>query len=326
MAKVSAAKIKTALAESVSTSGDWWRADCPVCLSRSGKEDRRKSFAMRPEGYYLCHKCGVRGWSKRIKEEIGSEWTRGLLGDGLESVHAAQQAAPEYKKPPAEYVALGDDTGKTAISLEWARNYLLKRGVSEDLWGPLQIGACSSGYYAGRIIVPVLSKNGQWSGFVARAVPTASGVSDRRKLGMKYLYPKGFDRSRQFFNEAAIEAHTGTDSPLIIVEGIFDAIKLWPSAVACLGKPTRHQINRLISLKNAPPYAVTLDADAYDQGWSLSQSLRLQGKRAFAIKLPPGEDPGSLEKDYLMTLVRDAHEVSHDFVSLSHLTKKGANQ
>lgn len=300
MAKVTGTQLKQAIDDAVCTGGEWWRSNCPVCASRTGKEDLRRSFALRPEGYYLCHKCGVRGWSKTVKDSIGDEWAIDMMADGLDEVYRRQESSPECKKPPHSYVALGTNEGKTAISVAWARNYLIERGVPEDLWGPLQLGACASGFFAGRIIIPVMSADGDWNGFVARgALP---GVEP------KYLYPKGFNRASYFFNEPALNAKVGDNEPIIITEGVFDAIKLFPHAVACLGKPTKKQVTKLVQNEGDPIYACMLDADAQAEGQALQMKLTLMSKRAFYVPLPPGEDPGSMSLKKLRQLVDHANK------------------
>jgi len=297
MAKVTGTQLRAALDDAVSTGGDWWRVNCPVCPSRTGKEDLRRSFAMRPEGYYLCHKCGVRGWSKTVKQELGGEWTaRSFLRDFSDITN---EDSPERKKPPKEYIALGTHEGKTAISIGWARDYLLNRGVPEDLWGPLQIGACATGFFAGRIIIPVVTKRGEWNGFVARAAMPG--------LDPKYIYPKGFHRASVFFNEPILESKCDDESPVLITEGVFDAIKLFPDAVACLGKPTNNQTQKLLSAHKNAVVGVLLDADAQSEGEALALKLQLYGVRAFYIKLPPGEDPGGMDEAELRALIDNSN-------------------
>lgn len=300
MSKLSGSQIAQALEDAVCTGGEWWRVNCPVCPSRTGKEDLRRSFAMRPEGYYLCHKCGVRGWSKTIKNQLGDEWSILQMADGLEEVWRRDKVAPENTKPPKEYVALGTHDGKTALSVAWARQYLLDRGVPEDLWGPLELGACATGFFAGRIIIPVVSQEGEWRGFVARA--GLPGVEP------KYLYPKGFNRASYFFNEPALSAKVGDNTPIIVTEGVFDAIKLFPDAVACLGKPTKKQVTKLVQNPGDPIYGCMLDADAKAEGQALQMKLTLMNKRAFFIPLPPGEDPGSMDLQVLRELIDSSNK------------------
>ena len=110
-----------------------------------------------------------------------------------------------------------------------------------------------------------------------------------------YLYPKGMQRAHILFNQDAVSVDT--DEPLVVVEGVFDALKLWPNAVAVLGKPAKNHVG--ILRETTRPIVVALDADAKDDGWALATELFLNGNNSHFLELPPGEDPGSVDLNWL---------------------------
>lgn len=172
------------------------------------------------------------------------------------------------------------------MALEQARSYMLD--VRRFDWAALvhyRIHACLDGYYANRIIFPV-QRNGNVVGFVARSW---SKTSERA-----YLYPRGFDRG-VFFN--GDELRRETDQPLFVVEGVFDAMRVGPNAIACLGKPTTAQVEQLSKLRHRP-VIVALDADAWRIGMTTAMTLKLRGVKAVDLRLPPGKDPDSLSEDW----------------------------
>jgi DNA primase len=104
------------------------------------------------------------------------------------------------------------------------------------------------------------------------------------------------------FNHATLLKET--DTPAIIVEGVFDAIAFWPDAVAVLGKPTPAQVYALASARR--PIAVVLDGDAWEEGEMLALKLRFEGQRAGSVHLPPRVDPDEVDRDWLRAEARSS--------------------
>lgn len=251
--------------------GGWTRVACPLCDSRVGKSDRRKSMGVSQRGWYGCFRCGARGWlpwADRQAEAAPPEPEPGELG------------------PPEDFVPLATADGLRSLALAPARDYLASRRVRAALWDEVGIGACATGRYSGRVVVPVVDARGEWLGWVARSwVPV-----DR-----PYLYPRGMHRAAIVFNARALLVHT--DRPLVVVEGVFDALALWPDGVALLGKPSDPQVEMLAGA--ARPVAVVLDGDAWREGESLALRLRLLGQRAGHVRLPPTLDPDEVPRAWL---------------------------
>lgn len=255
-------------------SGQWRRGVCQACLVRTGKADRRGSFSFNTAtGWYQCFKCAVvgrvAGYDKNDVEEV------------------VEEEKPVMEVPEGFY-ELTRGEGKKAMSLDRARNYLRSRGLTnEELWHEAHLGACIEGYFNGRVVVPMLSPDGIWMGFVARAW--------KKKHPIPYLYPKGMARRDALYNHAALLRDT--DVPVFVVEGVMDSLALWPDAVAILGKPSDPQVWALAECKR--PVAVCLDGDAWEEGETLAMRLRLEGQRAGNIVLPPTLDPDEVEVQWL---------------------------
>jgi DNA primase len=90
-----------------------------------------------------------------------------------------------------------------------------------------------------------------------------------------------------------------TQEPLWVVEGVFDALPLFPYGVATFGKSvTPEQVELLASLRR--PLVVCLDGDAWTECMALAARLGMRRQAAGRdndvtwAKLPPASDPGSL--------------------------------
>lgn len=243
----------------------WWRTNCPLCVSKTGKVDKHQSLAIEAAtGWYRCWKCGARG---RV--------------DGLDDIDDAEPIAPvdDAIEPPEGWESL-EEGGSIAIA---AARFMQRRGVRDEACEEARVGVCVRGQYRGRVVVPVLARDGRtWRGFVARTFRR----DDQRR---KYLYPAGMRRGELLYNERRLLA--SSPDPVLVVEGVFDALPLWPDAVACLGKPSRRQVELLVECGR--PIAVCLDGDAWQEGAALAFRLRVDGVAAGSVRLPPGEDPGT---------------------------------
>jgi len=251
--------------------GGYRRVDCPACASKLGKPDRKRSCSVNTgNGWWRCWRCDTRG---RLPGDWGDA---DETDDGWEDVQKIEE--------PSDYVALDPSRlDRSAVPGAW---YLRSRGVSSDVWVPARLGYARTGEHAGRVIFPVWGSRGENLGWVGRSIGDA---------GRRYHTASGMDRRSRFYGDHLIDS-AGT--PLVVVEGVFDALALWPNAVACLGKPTPAHVGRL-SLVNHRPVVVVLDGDAWREGVALAERLRFDGVRAFGVKLPPGSDPASLSRSVL---------------------------
>lgn len=259
----------------------WWRVNCPFCIERTGKDDRKQSFGLLAStGGYHCFRCGVAGKLKLPEELLNEDFV-------YEEVDVAD--LPTIERPEG-FTPLATGDGSYSMVLEPARRYLASRGIKKQTAAEAGIGGCYSGYWANRIVVPVKPAGApDWVGFIAR---DWTNTAERR-----YMYPKGMKRGSILFNHDALFVES--DEPIIVVEGVFDALPYWPRAVACLGKPTGEHIAAL--MVSTRPIAVALDGDAWREGDALAALLRFEGRRAGFVKLPPGADPNSVDVDWLKT-------------------------
>ena len=263
----------------------WLRVPCPFCVDEEGA-DRKSSLGVSAStGYYSCFRCGSRG---RLDEPPDPNAVR----DEAEEARTGL----EVMEPPPEFCPLWLEPYRSAVSLEPARAYLTKRGVTRKAMRELQIGACDEGYWAGRVIVPMLHPDVEgWLGWVGRIWVKSPSKRAIGRASLKYLYPSGMSR-RLMWNHAALGVET--DTPLLIVEGVFDALPFYPHAAAVLGTASDDQIEALIHAKR--PVVFVLDGDAWEHAWSYAFRLRFDGARAGMVKLPPRVDPDEVDHDWLI--------------------------
>lgn len=258
----------------------WQRADCPLCEGITGKADDRASMGLNADtGGFVCHKCQVHG---RLPPDLHERQE----DDGFE---LEDEPAQERAVEPADgYTPLYERPGFDTLLLDPARAYLEGRGLSPWALREAEVGAAVSGRLAGRVIVPVLGADplGPWHGWVGRDYTNT--------MELRYRYSKGMTRDR-LWNQRRLHG----DDPVMVVEGVFDGLPYWPAAVALLGKPTKHHLDVFTTPTVRASVVVCLDGDAWEEGWTFSLTLAHLGVRAGHVRLPPGEDPCSVDHGWL---------------------------
>jgi DNA primase len=129
----------------------------------------------------------------------------------------AKQAAKPAAKP--ESSAPNKPLKFRLDKLEREHPYLIEHGLTFETIVDFGVGYCAKGMMAERIAIPihdsegnVVAYAGRWPGEPEEGTP-------------KYKLPQGFRKSLELFNfDRAIKE--GAESPLIIVEGFFDCMKL----------------------------------------------------------------------------------------------------
>ena len=281
-----------ALATGRPNSRGWVRFHCPACIDRRGKEDRRKSAGMNVNtGGYKCFGCDLRGYVDGY-------------GTGPSGVAQERGEGPtwEVAEPPPGFVLLGDGPGRHGRGFRRARQYLTGRGVPPEHWLALGIGACDVTCYDGtdvaevklarqmngRVVVPVMEVDGTWRGYVGRA--------HYANKFMPYRNHPGNWREDCVWNPMALTVET--DTPVLVTEGLFDALPSYPDSIALLGKPTELQEDLIV--KAVRPVCMLLDGDAWRLSKAVAIRLMLRGCTVGFVKLPPKRDPNDLEPERLM--------------------------
>ena len=98
--------------------------------------------------------------------------------------------------------------------------YFAERGLTPESVDHFGLGYCSKGILNGRVAIPIHNGSGELVAYAGRW----PGQPPEQKP--KYQLPKGFRKSQEVFNLHRAKAAEVT-SPLVIVEGFFDCMKVW---------------------------------------------------------------------------------------------------
>jgi len=191
---------------------------------------------------------------------------------------------------PKEFISMTENDK----SLEYRRAtvYLKNRGINESDVRKYNIGYCKEGRYRNRVIVPSYDKNGQVNYFIAR--------SFEKEPYQKYDAP-----SVNKTEIIGLEYHINWTVPVILCEGIFDAIAIKRNVVPLFGKSiTKALMLKLVESQVKTVY-LALDKDALKEALTYSEQLINLGKEVYLIELQ-GKDPSDLGFTSMTELLQKA--------------------
>ena len=175
------------------------------------------------------------------------------------------------------------------------KEYLYSRGLTDLDILRWKIGYCSGGTYNGRIIIPSFNDKGKVTFFISRTFINTS---------RKYKNP-AIDKSTIIFNELNID----WDKPIVLVEGVFDAIKA-ENAVPILGsslKMTSKLFQRIV-LSDVPVF-VALDFDADKKAYDIIAILLKYDVEVYKLDTSKIEDIGAISKSEFKELYTQAKKI-----------------
>jgi len=262
--------------------------DCPVCSydvkgldHLDGKGNFEVNYYL---GVYKCWSCsefmGTHGSINKLFNKWGNrraKETWKLIGGDF-----IKKTERKYEKVrlPKEFVTFEDGI-KLSIPYKEAYNYLRKRGISPELMKKYNMGYCTGGMYAGRVIMPSYDADNELNYFVSR---TYSGHKN------KYKNPEA-EKDKIIFNEHIID----WDRDIYLVEGVFDMIFI-DNSIPVLGKSVSDRLWTQLYDKANANIIICLDGDAWGDAEKLYRKLdggRLLHKIRL-IKLPKDKDVGEL--------------------------------
>ena len=262
-----------------------------------------KSHKRARENYaFTCPKCNHHKPKLEVNlhtDENGQNpfecWVCGFKGRTIKSLLKQLQVPAEQAYEILKYVRKGDEVGytptsvvelpkefqslytatNTSIIANKVRKYLYKRGFTDRDFLKYNIGYCTSGQYTGRIIVPSYGENNQLNFFVARTFEDS------------YFTYKNPECSKDIIG---FENLINWSQPIVLVEGVFDAIAVKRNAIPILGKSVSKALLIKLADSKVEDVYIALDKDARKKAIQYVEQFLNMGKRVFLVDMPE-KDP-----------------------------------
>ena len=296
-------KIVTQILGSYYQKGDEYLYHCPFC-----NHHKKKMSVNFVSGFYKCWVCDARGKNiYRIVRKFGNYQQRqkflelqGRLDlNEFEDLFNELNDVEEKQRIdlPEEFISLCNRD--LPMDTTDAFRYLSSRGIGRREILKWKIGYCKEGRYAGRIIIPSFDLDGDCNYFIAR-----SFVGHQRR----YLNPPtGRDI---VFNELNID----WDEPVILVEGVFDAIAAGENAIPILGSTLRERsrLFQAIALHDTPVY-MALDKDAEKKAEWIIKSMLKYDLEVFKVPIDDADVSEMGDKEFKERLIKSTQIKSDMF-------------
>tara|TARA_R100000008_G_C3584647_1_gene171239 strand:- start:587 stop:1507 length:921 start_codon:yes stop_codon:yes gene_type:complete len=279
--------------------GDFYRAKdellfyCPFC-----KHHKKKLSINLDKSVYRCWVCDTKGGVSYLVKRFGTaedkhKWellNQEIDMSSLESMFEIQKEEEKQTvKLPKEYFCLARKD--LPYSAKEPLSYLMARGISSADILYYKIGYCDRGQYRKRIIIPSFNQDGDCNYFVARSY---------WKDWLKYKNPPV--SKNIIFNDLMID----WNSPITLVEGVFDAIKI-NNSIPLLGSTLQEntQLFKKLAVKQ-PKIYIGLDKDALLKSLQIINSMLEYGLEVYRLDTSNIEDIGAISRSEAERLKEDS--------------------
>jgi len=267
---------------------------CPFCKHKKMKLEIKLGTDSEGKNPWECWVCRTRG--RTIKSLLYQlKYSKEQAQEILKYVHKGDTSFYIQETSvslPKEFRSI-NDLSPTSIMGRKLRNYLHKRGISDLDILRYNIGFCDKGEYTGRIVIPSYDENNNLNFFVARTYEDS---------WIKYKNPEA---SKDI---VAFENQINWNQPVVLVEGVFDAMAVRRNAIPILGKSLPQALLKKIVSAGSEDIYIALDGDAKKQALSYSEQLLDMGKNVYLVELKD-KDPSEMGFTGFTNLIQKAQRL-----------------
>lgn len=281
---------------------------CPFCDHHKNKLEINCVTNAKSENPWHCWVCEAKGKTirallKKIKVPANKFAELNLIiAPGKEETikHVGVLSLPK------EFISLIDTSNLdkvTSLEARRAIRFLKKRGITQEDIIKYNIGFCAEGDYKNRVIIPSYDENASLNYFIARAF--VDNVT-------KYKNPPTDAKSA-----IGWELYINWDAPIILVEGMFDALTVKRNVIPLFGKIIHEKLMKKLVRSTVNRIYIALDPDAIKNAFKHAEMLMSYGKEVYLVELD-GKDANEIGFERFLNTIEQSQPL--DFQSL--LTKK----
>jgi hypothetical protein len=280
---------------------------CPVC--KDSRKNKRKLVVRLDDARYHCWVCDIKG---RDVRSLIHKFRPDLIETSdrikFQKVDELEKAEEKSLELPRGSSLLGNTQLKDPDMIATKR-YLIQRGLSEKDLMRWRILGSPCGKFRRKAIIPSFDRDGNLNYYVARSIDNTD----------VYRYKNAkVSKGNIIFNEIDVN----WNRPIILVEGVFDAIKCPENTIPILGSSLSRRSHLFQQiLLNQAPCTVALDPDLKHKAYKLADLLVGAGCSVNITFPPTGKDLGDLSKSGALSVLSRA-EVYSDIMRITHKISK----
>ena len=284
--------VNSVLGSGKATARNNYAYSCPLCNHHKPKLEVNLTENREGKNPWHCWACDARGTTvynlfKQVKAPSDKFVELGSLVKSSKSIKETQVVSTVAL--PNEYISLYNvDT--SGIMARHALAYLKNRHVSKHDIIKYNIGYCKEGLYKNMIILPTYDADGRLNYFTARSFEKEPYVKYRNPSASRDVVP----------NEHLINWNI----PIILCEGLFDAMAIKRNAIPLLGKNIQSSLMKKIVTSVVDKIYIALDRDAIKQALKFCEKLMAEGKEVYLVDLQD-KDPSEMGFENFTRLIQN---------------------
>ncbi len=273
--------VNSVLGSGKATARNNYAYHCPFCNHHKPKLEVNLTENREGKNPWHCWACDARGTTiynlfKQLKTDVSKFTELKSLVKTSKSIKETQVVSSVVL--PTEYISL-NNVDTSDIMARHALAYLKNRHVSKYDIIKYNIGYCKEGLYKNMIILPTYDKDGNINYYTARSFEKEPYVKYRNPSASRDVIP----------NEHLINWNV----PVILCEGLFDAMAIKRNAIPLLGKNIQSSLMKKIVTSVVDKIYIALDRDAIKQALKFCERLMAEGKEVYLVDLQD-KDPSEM--------------------------------
>ena len=267
--------LESVLGKGKATSKGNYAFNCPLCNHHKPKLEINLETNSKMENPWHCWICDSKGKTirsllKTIKVPYNKlSELKLIIQPGIKKEYITE----EIIDLPKEFISLSiiDNLDKlTKIQAKHAIKFLHHRNINNEDIIKYNIGFCKEGKYEGRVIIPSYDDNGKINYYIARDY---NDLSSR-----KYKNPPNSVK-----NIIGWELYINWKAPIILCEGIFDALTIKRNVIPLFGKTINETLLAKLVSSTVKKIYIALDKDAIKDALKHCEMLMSYGKEIYLV-------------------------------------------
>jgi DNA primase len=292
------------------TTDDNYKFHCPFCNHRKKKLEIHVATQK-----WQCWVCGTGGRTlssllyksngssenKRRLKDILNDQTTITPTDVLDTLFNKNEVQKDkiHITLPDGFIPLWNISTSNDPLIRKALWYLKNRNITKSHILKYNIGVCGSGRWADMIIVPSYDKNGDLNYFIGRTLHTDSFI--------KYSNP---NISK---NVILFENQINWNLPVVLCEGVFDAISIGRNAIPTLGMNLPEKLRTELFNRNVKHiyFAYDKETKAVEKSIKLATFFKRNGIKVTHLNLPD-KDPSDVGFVGMTSIIKNSTPTEWD--------------